>query len=61
MLNKRMYDENYEYLKEKGGYIMMNARWRFDNSYVRLPNFYYKKHNPVKVKSPQLVIFNESL
>lgn len=40
---------------------MLDAGWRFDNSYVQLPNIYYKKHHPVKVQSPKLVVFNEVL
>lgn len=35
--------------------------WNFDNSYTSLPSFFYSLTNPTPVKTPNLVIFNESL
>ena len=35
--------------------------WRFDNSYARLPEFFYSKQSPAPVASPQLVLLNHSL
>nr|WP_295970336.1 YdiU family protein [uncultured Bacillus sp.] len=35
--------------------------WSFDNSYARLPESFYSKLNPIPVKSPKLIIFNEPL
>jgi len=33
----------------------------FDNSYARLPNRFYTRQNPVPVKEPQLIAFNNAL
>ena len=35
--------------------------WQFDNSYARLSKHLHTRINPVPVKSPQLVVLNESL
>ena len=35
--------------------------WNFDNSYLNLPEIFLSKINPVKVSSPELIIFNEKL
>lgn len=35
--------------------------WRFDNTYVRLPEIMLSKLDPVEVKSPKLIILNEEL
>ena len=35
--------------------------WNFDNSYARLPKTFFTLQNPTPVRSPRLVIFNESL
>ena len=35
--------------------------WNFDNSYLNLPEIFFSKINPVKVSSPELIIFNEKL
>ncbi|MED4018192.1 protein adenylyltransferase SelO [Sutcliffiella cohnii] len=40
---------------------MTKIGWNFDNSYVRLPQSFYKLHNPKSVSAPELVIFNSSL
>ena len=37
------------------------AGWRFDNSYARLPAALFERALPVPVRSPSLVILNESL
>ena len=34
--------------------------WNFDNSYARLPKSFFNTLNPTPVRSPKLVIFNES-
>ncbi|WP_227269427.1 protein adenylyltransferase SelO [Roseobacter weihaiensis] len=33
----------------------------FDNSYARLPRSFYTRQNPVPVRAPQLIAYNESL
>ncbi|WP_339227068.1 YdiU family protein [Oceanobacillus sp. FSL K6-2867] len=38
-----------------------DAGWNLENSYMRLPDFLYKKTNPTPVQSPGLVIFNKKL
>ncbi len=35
--------------------------WNFDNTYLNLPEIFLSKINPVKVSSPELIIFNENL
>ncbi|QHE53992.1 YdiU family protein [Pontibacillus sp. HMF3514] len=35
--------------------------WNFDNSYTRLPEIFFKEADPTPVKSPELVILNQSL
>ena len=35
--------------------------WRFDNTYVNLPENMVSKQEPVPVKSPKIVILNENL
>ncbi len=35
--------------------------WNFDNSYGRLPESLFANLNPVPVRSPELVVFNDSL
>ena len=35
--------------------------WNWDNSYTRLPEFFYTMQLPEPVRSPELVIFNHSL
>ena len=37
------------------------AGWNFDNSYARLPEFFYSRQLPEPVSEPKLVICNESL
>jgi len=37
------------------------AGWNFDNSYARLPEAFYARLNPVPVRSPKLIVFNEAL
>jgi uncharacterized protein YdiU (UPF0061 family) len=38
-----------------------NAGWKFENSHVRLPEAFYVRLNPVPVRKPKLVVFNEAL
>ena len=38
-----------------------NVGWKFDNSYISLPNILMTKINPAKVKFPKLVILNHDL
>jgi serine/tyrosine/threonine adenylyltransferase len=47
----------------KGGNTMTTnqAGWKIDNSYSRLPAIFYSQQKPTPVKSPEVVIFNESL
>jgi len=40
---------------------MTKVGWNFDNSYTRLPNFFFSKQMPNTVKAPELVVFNHSL
>ena len=35
--------------------------WNFDNSYARLPKSFFTTLNPTPVRSPKLIILNESL
>jgi uncharacterized protein YdiU (UPF0061 family) len=35
--------------------------WNFDNTYARLPEAFYVRLDPVPVRKPQLVVFNEAL
>ena len=35
--------------------------WNFDNSYARLPKSFFTLVNPTPVRSPKLIIFNDSL
>ncbi|TMV46237.1 YdiU family protein [Paenibacillus mesophilus] len=40
---------------------MNKTGWNFDNSYARLPQLFYSKLNPTPVRSPELIILNDSL
>lgn len=40
---------------------MNTALFPFDNSYARLPEYFYRRVNPQPVKQPTLIILNESL
>lgn len=35
--------------------------WRFDNSYARLPDYFYAQLSPVPVRAPQTIIVNHAL
>jgi len=37
------------------------AGWCFDNSYTRLPDYFYAPQNPVPVRAPHVVILNHAL
>lgn len=39
----------------------LNAGWNFDNSYARLPEAFFARHDPVPVRAPQLAVFNTVL
>ncbi|KAB2332299.1 YdiU family protein [Cytobacillus depressus] len=39
----------------------MDKGWNLDNSYAHLPNKFFTAINPTSVRSPELVIFNDSL
>ena len=38
-----------------------NINWNFDNSYSKLPESFKENIKPIKVKKPELIIFNKSL
>ena len=38
-----------------------DAGWKFDNTYARLPEVFHARLNPVPVRTPKLVVFNERL
>ncbi|OCA83210.1 hypothetical protein A8F94_19045 [Bacillus sp. FJAT-27225] len=38
-----------------------NQGWNFDNSYARLPDFFFSPQEPTPVEAPRLVTFNEDL
>lgn len=40
---------------------MTSPGWNFDNSYARLPESFFKRMNPTPVRSPKLIVLNESL
>ena len=39
----------------------IKTQWNLDNSYTRLPKSFFTALNPTPVKSPRLVVFNETL
>lgn len=45
----------------KKHHIVNQAGWHFDNSYEKLPGYFYTKLLPTKVRAPQLKLLNESL
>jgi serine/tyrosine/threonine adenylyltransferase len=46
-----------------GGFPMNHCStgWRFDNSYSRLPDFFFTRQKPVSVKQPRMLVFNAAL
>jgi uncharacterized protein YdiU (UPF0061 family) len=40
---------------------IIETGWNFDNSYARLPKSFYSNLNPATVRSPKLIILNDSL
>ncbi len=40
---------------------LLDAGWRFHNSYARLPKVFYTRVNPTPVAAPRLILFNHSL
>jgi len=41
--------------------MLIKKAWRFDNSYAKLPGFFYTRQYPVPVRAPRLILFNDSL
>ncbi len=39
----------------------LEAGWKLENSYARLPEAFYARLNPVPVRTPKLVVFNVAL
>ena len=39
----------------------ISPKWHFDNTYLKLPPFFYSLQKPSMVNSPQIVLFNTSL
>nr|WP_257350807.1 YdiU family protein [Pseudalkalibacillus decolorationis] len=48
-------------MTEKGENEMIEQGWNFDNSYTRLPESMFSTLDPNPVRSPKLIIFNNSL
>ncbi|WP_244073604.1 YdiU family protein [Nitrosomonas sp. PY1] len=50
-------------LNEKASGILKNnaVKWHFDNSYARLPDYFFARLSPIPVQSPQVVILNINL
>ncbi|TVX93711.1 protein adenylyltransferase SelO [Paenibacillus agilis] len=40
---------------------MIEPGWKFDNSYVRLPQLFYTEQQPTPVHAPEMIIFNTQL
>lgn len=40
---------------------MSNEGWKFEHSYAKLPQMFYRKQNPAKVPAPQMAVFNDEL
>ncbi|SMF83913.1 Uncharacterized conserved protein YdiU, UPF0061 family [Paenibacillus uliginis N3/975] len=40
---------------------IIDAGWNFDNSYARLPNSFFTRQSPTPVRSPKLILLNDSL
>lgn len=40
---------------------VLDIGWNFDNSYAELPDLFFTKQNPVPVRAPKMVVFNEQL
>ncbi|MCQ6282484.1 YdiU family protein [Bacillus sp. EB600] len=38
-----------------------DSGWNFDNTYAQLPKTFYTSQNPIPVRSPKLIIFNNSV
>lgn len=46
---------------ESSNTLTADGGWKFDNSYVRLPEALYARLNPVPVRAPRMVVFNKPL
>jgi serine/tyrosine/threonine adenylyltransferase len=53
----------FKLIKEKGDTMTTSNEigWNLDNSYSQLPNTFFKSHKPTPVRSPKLIILNQSL
>lgn len=40
--------------------IQQDTGWNFDNSYAKLPDTFFTKQRPTPVRSPKMIIFNDS-
>jgi len=40
---------------------MQNRKWNLDNTYLTLPQLFYTKQQPIPVRAPKIIIFNDSL
>lgn len=52
---------SYESMKLDAQPANNTVGWRFDNSYTRLPDYFYVPQNPVPVRAPQVVMLNHAL
>ncbi|WP_378956201.1 YdiU family protein [Pelosinus sp. sgz500959] len=43
------------------GKAIIETGWNLDNSYARLPKTFFTNQNPIPVRSPKLIILNDSL
>jgi len=41
--------------------LASDGRWRFDNSYARLPETFYSQARPTPARAPSLILFNHAL
>ncbi len=41
--------------------VSSQVNWRFDNSYARLPGYFYAQLSPIPVRSPRVVMLNDAL
>ena len=41
--------------------MQKEAKWNFDNSYVKLPKLFFTKQEPIPVREAKLIIFNKEL
>ena len=51
----------YYVMKERKKPLQTKPKFNFNNSYINLPKLFYTKQSPTPVRSPKLIIFNDSL